>query len=95
MLDRGQIDVCTFEILRSTANILDGHEVSYPAALACFERAEVAVRTSKLMILRSDMLIEQLNRDLVRFAVCDCVPPGACAACACEDCEARRAERIL
>jgi hypothetical protein len=66
MRDRGQIEEQMYEVLRTTAIILDDYDLNSPIAAACFEKAEEAVRASKLLIERSDTLIEQLNRDLVR-----------------------------
>jgi hypothetical protein len=95
MFDRGQIDVQTLEVLRSTASILDDYELTSPIAQACFEKAETAVRTSKLLIARSDTLIEQLSRDLVQSGDSGAAGPDECPAGKAEDDEAHRAEKAL
>jgi hypothetical protein len=94
MLYRGQVDDKTFEVLRTTANILEGYDLTSPIARACFEKAEAAVRMSKLLIERSDTLIEQLNRDLVQSAASNASTPDECAVCAGEDRKDDRAEKI-
>jgi hypothetical protein len=90
MLDQGQIDALTFAVLRTTANILDDFDPSDATSRECFEKAEAAVRASKLLIRRSDTLIEQLNHDLVQSVPSSGLTPDESGTCASEDRQARR-----